>query len=288
MNIKNKKTILTLYTVAAIIIGASLAIWRTVLLKQTFDPYDGTFELGSGKTLLMFEYILLLASAIAATSCFFIKGTALKKASSSNSTALQYVYLACGIILATVGVITLFYYFGDIFAIKNNSGFTKIGTPIAFILLFFVAVYFFVSAKPKYEGQQFTTILSFAAPLFVIAYVIASYFNSDFVYNDFNRITCHLAFLAILLFSLSESNLLLNRPAYALRFVSSLLCIILIPTYIVPMTLLAAFWEISFTSTLLIETSQIAFLIYAIYSAISAITHLKPRNKTDNSLNTAE
>lgn len=287
MNIKNKKTILTLYTVIAMIVGASLAIWRTVLLKQTFDPYDGTFELGSGKTLLMFEYILLLASAVVATSYFFMKGTSFKKLSSKESPAAQYIYLACGIILATVGLISLVYYFGDIFAIKNNSGFTKIGTPIAFILLFFVAVYFFVSSQPKYEDQSFKTILSFAAPLFVIAYVIASYFNSDFVYNDFNRITCHLAFLAILLFSLSESNLLLNRPAFALRFISSLLCIILIPTYIVPMTLLAAFWEVSFSSTLLFEASQIAFFVCAVYSAISTIYNLEPCKKADDAADTA-
>lgn len=288
MNIKNKKTILTLYTVIAMIAGASLAIWRTVLLKQTFDPYDGTFELGSGKTLLMFEYILLLASAVAATSFFFIKGTSFKRASSKDSAAASYIYLACGLILATVALISLVYYFGDIFAIKNNSGFTKIGTPTAFILLLFAAVYFFVSAKPKYEEQSFKTVLSFAAPLFVIAYVIASYFNSDFVYNDFNRITCHLAFLAILLFSLSESNMLLNRPAFALRFISSLLCIILIPAYIVPMTLLASFWEVSFSSTLLFEFSQVAFLVYAVYSAIHAISHLEPCKKTDDTSEQAQ
>ncbi len=288
MNIKNKKTILTLYTVIAMIAGASLAIWRTVLLKQTFDPYDGTFELGSGKTLLMFEYILLLASAVAATSFFFIKGTSFKRASSKDSAAASYIYLACGLILATVALISLVYYFGDIFAIKNNSGFTKIGTPTAFILLLFAAVYFFVSAKPKYEEQSFKTVLSFAAPLFVIAYVIASYFNSDFVYNDFNRITCHLAFLAILLFSLSESNMLLNRPAFALRFISSLLCIILIPAYIVPMTLLASFWEVSFSSTLLFEFSQVAFLVYAVYSAIHAISHLELCKKTDDTSEQAQ
>lgn len=282
MNIKTKKSILTLYTVAATVLGVIFAAWRTVLLKQNYDPYDGTFELGSGDILRTFEYFLIFASILILTACFFAKNISFEKFSSSYSNTSLYVCLVCGIIFTAVGIFSLFYYFDDLFfKTRNNTFATKICTIIAFFLIFFVAAYFFMCASQKYKQKQIKVVFSLLIPVFTILCIIASYFNSDFVYNDFNRITCHISLLAILFFSLSEASLSLGRAAHKFNFISSLLCIICVPAYIIPLVGLAAFWEVNFTFTLLFEMSQIAFLIYAFASAISAINSLSEAPAVD-------
>ena len=73
MNIKTKKSTLTAYTISSLAVGIGLAVYRTVLLKKYYDPYNLSYELGSSGAFRAFEYLALLASLLALTSLIFTK-----------------------------------------------------------------------------------------------------------------------------------------------------------------------------------------------------------------------
>ncbi len=275
MNITKKRSILTLYTILAFVIGIMLTVWRTVLLQNYYDPYDGTFDLGSGKIFITFEYLLLLSIVLISTAAFFSRKVSFVPFCKKYSTSSLALCVACGILLITVGLISLFAFSDELFFNGQiNTMATKLGTILSFILMFFVSAYFFTGAYPKYKDSNVKTALAFITPIFVICYLVASYFNSDFVYNDFNRITCHISILAILFFSLSEAKLVIGKDGYTFNFIMSLICIVCIPSYIFPLIMLAAFGELSFGFTLFFEIFHIAFFIYAVASAVSALRSL--------------
>lgn len=284
MNITKKRSILTLYTILAFIIGIMLTVWRTLLLQKYYDPYDGTFDLGSGKLFVTYEYLLLLAILLVATAAFFCRKVSFVPLCKKYSTSSLALCVACGILLVTVGLISLFAFSNELFFDgRVNTMATRLGTLISFILMFLVGAYFFTGAYPKYKDSNVKTALAFVTPVFVICYLVASYFNSDFIYNDFNRIACHISLLMILFFALSEAKLVIGKDGFAFNFIMSLICIVCIPSYIFPLIMLAAFGELSFGFTLFFEIFQIAFLIYAIASAVYAIRSLDEIKKETNS-----
>ena len=268
MNIKTKKSILVLYTVLAFVLGVIFAVWRTVLLKQNYDPYDGTFELGSGDILQTCEYFLIFAVLLMLTALFFMKGISFKRFGERYSTASLSVFIICGIVTITATVLSVI---DMLFGTRSNSFVTKLFTVLSFITVIFVIAYFFMSALPQYSNNRIKLVFSLIIPVFILCYLVASYFNTDFVYNDFNRISCHISLLSILFFSLSEASLSLGRKAHIFNFMTTLICFVCIPAYIIPLIALAAFWEVQFTAILLFEIFQIAFLIYATASALSAV-----------------
>lgn len=275
MNITKKKSILILYTVLAFVLAFMLTVWRTMLLKQYYDPYDGTFDVGSGKIFVTFEYLLLLSVIILGTGTFFAKKISFSPIGKRYSTASLAVCVTCGIILISIGLISLLAFADELFFIDRINTFaTKIGTLISFLMIFLVGAYFFMGASSRYKDKQIKYVFSFIIPIFAIFCIIASYFNVDFVYNDFNRITCHISILSIMFFALSESKLMIGKDGYAFNFISSLIAIVCISSYIFPLITLAAFGKVNFEFVLFFESYQIAFFIYAVASAISALRSL--------------
>ena len=276
MNITKKKPILILYTVLAFVVAAMLTVWRTMLLRQYYDPYDGTFDIGSGKIFVAFEYLLLLSVIIIATGAFFAKKISFLPIGKKYSTSSLTVCVACGILLVSIGLISIFAFSDNLFFLGvSNTLATKIGTLFSFILIFFAGGYFFTCASAKYSGSNIKTVLAFTIPVFAICCIISSYFNTDFVYNDFNRITSHISVLSILFFSLSEAKLLIGKEGYTFNFITSLISIVCISSYICPLIMLSSFGEVNFDFILFFESYQIVFLIYAITSAIFALRSMR-------------
>ena len=75
MALKTKKTIMTVYTVLAVLASLGFSVYRTILLKQHYDPYDASFEHGSREVFSVFEYTLLAVSLICLTAAFFAMGS---------------------------------------------------------------------------------------------------------------------------------------------------------------------------------------------------------------------
>jgi hypothetical protein len=276
MNIKTKKTLLKIYLFLAILAAVMLTVWRTVLLKEHCNPYDMSFQDGSLNALKAFEYSLLAVSALLATSAFFVRKVKFGLFGARASTTSVAVCALCGFMLGAVGILTVFYYPGEIFGLSAESSATYRVFHIATIALMFVtALYFLSRASTAMKNSPSVATLSLALPCFCIAYLLASYLNTDIPLLDFNRVTSELAFIAALMFMLSEARLATYRGGYAFRFASSLACIICICAHIVPLLLLSAFWEMSITLSILTDISLIAILLYAVFAAFNAIRTLK-------------
>ena len=276
MNIKTKKTLLKIYLFLAILAAVMLTVWRTVLLKEHCNPYDMSFQDGSLNALKAFEYSLLAVSALLATSAFFVRKVKFGLFGARASTTSVAVCALCGFMIGAVGILTVFYYPGEIFGLSAESSATYRVFHIATIALMFVtALYFLSRASTAMKNSPSVATLSLALPCFCIAYLLASYLNTDIPLLDFNRVTSELAFIAALMFMLSEARLATYRGGYAFRFASSLACIVCICAHIVPLLLLSAFWEMSITLSILTDISLIAILLYAVFAAFNAIRTLK-------------
>ena len=276
MNIKTKKTLLKIYLFLAILAAVMLTVWRTVLLKAHCNPYDMSFQDGSLNALKAFEYSLLAVSALLATSAFFVRKVKFGLFGARASTTSVAVCALCGFMIGAVGILTVFYYPGEIFGLSAESSATYRVFHIATIALMFVtALYFLSRASTAMKNSPSVATLSLALPCFCIAYLLASYLNTDIPLLDFNRVTSELAFIAALMFMLSEARLATYRGGYAFRFASSLACIVCICAHIVPLLLLSAFWEMSITLSILTDISLIAILLYAVFAAFNAIRTLK-------------
>lgn len=276
MNITTKKILLKIYLFLAIISAVLLTVWRTVLLKEHCNPYDMSFQDGSLVALQAFEYALLAISALLATSAFFVCKAEFGLFGARASTTSVAVCALCGFMLGAVGLLSLLYYSAEIFGPGIKGSATYKVFYIATILLMFVsALYFLSRASTSMKNSPSITTLSLALPCFCIAYLLASYLNSDIPLLDFNRVTSELAFIAALMFMLSEARIATYRGGYAFRFASSLVCIVCICAHIVPLLILSAFWEMSITLSILTEISLIAILLYAVFAAFNAIRTLK-------------
>jgi hypothetical protein len=276
MNIKTKKTLLKIYLFLAVLASVLLTVWRTVLLKEHCNPYDMSFQDGSLSALQAFEYSLLAISALLATSAFFIRKVSFGLFGARASTTSVAVCALCGFMLGAVGILTLFYHSSEIFSFSaEDSSMFRIFRIATIALMFVSALYFLSRASTAMKNSPSVATLSLALPCFCIAYILASYLNSDTPLLDFNRITSELAFISALMFMLSEARLATYQNGYAFRFASSLVCIVCTCSHIVPLLLLSAFWEMSITLSILTDISLIAILLYAVFAAFNAIRTLK-------------
>ena len=276
MNVKTKKTFLKIYFMLAVLAALIFTVWRTALLKEHCNPYDMSFQDGALSALEAFEYTLLFVAALLSTSAVFVRKACFGLFGERASTTSVAVCALCGFMLGAVCLLTLIYYPDELFdfsAADKNS--YRIFFLITVTLMFASALYFLGRASTSMKNSSSIATLSLVLPCFCIAYLLASYLNSDVPLLDFNRVTSELAFISALMFMLSEARLATYRGGYAFRFASSLACIVCICSHIVPLLLLSAFWEMSLSLSTLAEVSLIAVLFYALFAAFNAIRTLK-------------
>jgi hypothetical protein len=280
MNIKTKKAFLKIYFMLAIIAALIFIVWRTALLKEHCNPYDMSFQDGSLPAIRAFEYTSLAVATLLATSAFFLRSASFELFGARASTTSVAVCALCGFMLGAVGLLAIIYYpeqvfdFGD----EDRSGY-RILYAVALAFMFISSLYFLGRASTSMKNSHSVATLSLALPCFCIAHLLASYLNSDIPLLDFNRVTSDLAFIASLMFLLSEARLATYRGGYAFRFASSLACIVCICAHIVPLLLLSAFWEMSMNLSSLTDVSLIAVLFYAVFAAFNAIRTLKEKEE---------
>ncbi|MBQ9745221.1 MAG: hypothetical protein IJW21_00160 [Clostridia bacterium] len=282
MNIKTKKTFLKIYLAAALAAGAGFAVWRTLLLKRFCNPSDMSFEDGALPTLRVFEYALLAACVLLATCVFFAGKTRFGLFGARISTTSVTVCAVCGFMLATVGVLAFIYHSDTIldFSDKSVMGY-RIFYLAALGSMFIGALYFLGRASIVLKNSSSLAALSLSLPIFCIAHLVASYFNSELPLLDFNRVTSEIAFIAVLMFVLTEASLSTGGKNYAWRFASSLICIVCVCAYIVPLLILVAFWEMRLSLSLLTEISLMGILLYALFAAFNAIRTLEETPKEE-------
>ncbi len=272
MRLKTKKTLLYIFTALSAAVGISLGIWRMSIIQAHYDPYHGSFENGSGSLLRAFEYIVVLAALLMLVSLIFIRKTGVKESGRISSVAFIANAL-CGFTVLTLFILLFAFFSREIFENEGGSV-NKIGMVIAIIMLVPMAAFFFAGASFTEKKRVLRASLSLSLPIFAVSYLIGSYFDSAYIFDDFNRIVCHISFCAMLVFFMALVRTELGKDAHIFLYVSSLMCIVALGAYILPMIVLAAFWEMGFSKGLLIETVQLAILVYAIYSAIHTVKSL--------------
>ena len=282
MNFKTKKSILKIYLFAAIAAAIGFTIWRTWLLKEYCNPYDMSFQDGALPALQAFEYTLLAVLAALVTCVFFVKKTQFGLFGARASTTSISICAICGFMLLAVGILALVYYPAEIldFSDSNTKAY-RIFHIISLVFMFLSSLYFLGRASVSLKNSPSIATLSLSLPCFCIAYLVTSYFDSVRPLLDFNRVTSEIAFIAVLMFMLSEARLATDQGSYPFRFAASLASIVCISAYITPLLALAAFWEMDMSLSLLTDVSLVAILFYVVFAAFNAIRTLEP-DKTEN------
>lgn len=269
MSLKTKKTGLYLCAFFSIVIGTVLTVWRTFLLQNHYDPYHGSFENGSRDIFRAFEYILIFAALLSLISLIFTRGASFSSCEKPTTLSI-FVKVLCGCIFFTVAILIAIS-LNKKLSFSSNTVIYKVFITLSIIMMFFVSFYFFVSSSVVLANSKLRSPLSMSLPLYALFYLVASYFNNELMYNDFNRITSHISVIAMILLFLAQVRAEIGRPSYGFSFLSSLICIICISSHILPLIILAAFWQIDFSVSIIYEMAEIAVLLYAVYTAFKSV-----------------
>ena len=270
-----KKYILSAYLITAIILGLVLAVWRTILILNHYDPYLNEFAYNAtGKLNILgyatFATILLMASAF----LFFRKTTVLPfEASAAQATVFTSSFL--GFVFFAIAIMLLIYHKETIFAQTPHFFFRGLHI-VSLFLMFPAAGYFLLNASAEPNGTKAKRALSFFPAAFGLTYLICSYANPQYNYSDPNRLFCNVSLIAMLLFLLFETRKNVSKPLTSSQFVFGLFAIVSILVYIVPTALLTSFWEIDLTISTIFEFIEIGAVAYIISMMVMMIKNLAP------------
>ena len=283
----SKKKIMIAYMSFSIAAGLALAICRIVLLYQFYDPYTGEFSKEAGSFIEILGYGMLIVLLIMFTSYFWLRKEKFERFSASSNQVSVFSSAFCGFIFVFVGICLVIYYAGTIFQ-ASGGWFFKLAQIISFFSLFAAAAYFIFSASVGHGESVIKKSLSFFPALWALSYLVASYIHPDYLYNDPNRIFCNVSLIALLLFFLFETRNTVSSPQNPLRFAFSLIAMVCVLVYIIPLFTLTAFWEIPMTSESLFEAVECGAVFYIFAVLYTMILSIKKEAPSSKKAETAE
>lgn len=273
-----KKYILSTYLIAAIVLGLALAIWRTVLIFNYYDPYLNEFAYDATGKLDILGYVTFGALLLMASAFLFFRKTTVSsfEASASQSTVFTSSFL--GFVFFAIAIMLLIYHKDAIFA-ETPHFFFRILHIISLFVMFPAAGYFLLNASAEPNGTKAKRTLSFFPAAFGLFYLVCSYANPQYNYSDPNRLFCNVSLIAMLLFLLFETRRNVSKPLNSSQFIFGLFAIVSILVYIVPTALLTSFWEIDLTISTIFEFIEIGAVAYIISMMVMMIKNLAPMQK---------
>lgn len=278
-SLRTKKFLLG-YFFASLIAGLGFAVWRTILMLQYYEPYTKEYAFEAKSSLEIFGFTLFIVLLLLATaSFFFVKIKFLggecefSEVSASNhqstvftSALLGFLFLAVFVFLAfSLKEMMLPSYYKTYQALQL----------ISFLLLPFVGIYFILNSLESSRFDHIKKIFSFIPTLWCVIFLIDSYLNPMYLYNDFNHTLCNVSLCALVCFFLYETKTVIRKKANAAHFVFSLLAIVLCMAYIVPNFILLAYWELSSELHFIFEAIQLGAIIYMASVSLILISSLK-------------
>lgn len=273
------------YTAVSVAGGIALAVWRMILMYRYYDPYNGEFSKEAGTMLKVLGYVTLGAVILMFTSYFLLRKERFDRFSASTNQVSVFSSSLCGFVFVAVGILVVIYYAGSLFGHSGGGWFFKTAQVISFFSLFGAAAYFIFSASTGYCESKIKKGLSFFPALWALSYLSCSYINTNYIYNDPNRILCNVSLSALLLFFVFETRNTVSEPQNPMRFAFSLIAMVCVLTYMLPLFALTAFWEIPLTMESLFEAVECGavFYIFAVlYTMISALK--KKSTETDETI----
>ena len=280
----NKRKIMIVYTAVSIAAGIALAVWRMILIYRYYDPYNGEFSRDADSMLKALGYVTLGAALLMFTSYFFIRKESFERFSASSNQVSVFSSSLCGFVFVAVGILVVVYYAGSVFGHSGGGWFFKTAQIISFFSLFGSAAYFIFSASTGYCESKIKNGLSFFPALWALSYLSCSYINADYIYNDPNRILCNVSLAALLLFFLFETRNTVSKPQNPMRFAFSLIAMVCVMTYMVPLLILTAFWEIPLTLESLFEAVECGAVFYIFAVLYTMISVLKKKSSAEEAI----
>ena len=265
-----QKKIMTAYLTAAAVAGIGLAVWRIAIMLRYYDPYNGEFSHSAGAELRTFGYVALGLVLLMATSYFFIRKSEFVPFSASSNQFSVFSSSLYGFVFAAVGIMLVIYYAKILFGAQSGTFFRVIQI-LSFLLLFVSAAYFIFSASVGRSESPAKKALSFCPALWALCYLVTSYINPDYNFNDPNRVLCNVSLAALALFLLYETRNTVARPQNPARFAISLVAAVCVLAYILPLFCLTAFWEVPMAPSTLFEAVECGAVFY-IFAVLYTMT----------------
>ena len=276
-----KKYILSAYLITAIILGLVLAIWRTILILNHYDPYLNEFAYDATGKLSTLGYATFATLLLMASAFLFFRKTTVSSFEASAAQTTVFTSSFLGFVFFAIAIMLLIYHKDAIFEQTPHFFFRGLHV-ISLFLMFPAAGYFLLNASAEPNGTKAKRALSFFPAAFGLSYLICSYANPQYNYNDPNRLFCNVSLVALLLFLLFETRRNVSKPLTASQFVFGLFAVVSILVYIVPTALLTSFWEIDLTISTIFELIEIGAVAYIISMMAMMIKSLAPLQKTIN------
>ncbi len=256
-----KRYILTAYFTAAVLSGLGLAVWRMLLILRYYDPYLGEYALEANGSLKILGYVTCAVIILLASAAVILRKTEFSPIVASSSQTAVFASSFAGFMFFAVAIMLLIYHRESIFA-ESAHAFFKILQTLSLFTMFFASAYFLLNSSAEPNGTKMKTALSFFPTIWTLLYLITSYANPEFIYNDPDRLFCNVSLIAILLFCLYETRRNAVTPLNHVHFTFGVIAIVCALVYIVPTFLLTAFWEIELTVTTFFEATELGILFY--------------------------
>jgi hypothetical protein len=264
------KKIMTGYLVFSLLAGLGLSIWRTVLLYQYFDPYNNAYAITAKSNLRGLGYVMLACILIALTSALVLRKKEFDPVIASANHFSVFASSLLGCLFAAAGILVLIYYPHQLFAPTGTTFFRAL-LLVAFISLFFSAMFFIFSASTRYDGTRIKTVLSIFPALFAVTLLCASYLSPDFVFSNSNDLLRNVALASLVLFFLQEARAVFYGKTEFLRFSIAMAALICVIAYNLPTLIVTAFWEFELTYMTMFELVECGAIIYMIATACTMI-----------------
>ena len=265
---------MTSYLVFSILAGIGIAVWRTALLYQYFDPYNNAYTSVAKAPLQALGYIMLACIIVALTSALFLYKKDFDTFTTSGNQLSVFASSFLGCLFAAAGVLALIYYPEKLFA-KNGTPIFRVLLMVAFISLFFSAIFFIISASARYDKTGIKEFFSVFPALFAVTLLSASYLSPDFVFSNQNDVLRNVALAALVLYFLQEARAVIYGKTESLRFTFTVIALICVIAYELPTVIVTAFWEMELTYMTMFELVECGAIIYMIATACSMIAALQ-------------
>lgn len=282
-----KKYILSAYLIGAIVLGLILAIWRTLLILNYYDPYLKEFAYAATRGNDTLGYVTFAVLLLMASAFFVFRKMTVSSFEASAAQSTVFTSSFSGFIFFAIAILLFIYHKNVIFAETAHFFFRSLHI-VSLFLMFPTAGYFLLNASAEPNGTKAKRALSFFPAAWALFYLVCSYANPQYNYSDPNRLFCNVSLIALLCFYLFETRKNVSKPIPSTQFVFGLFAVVSILVYIVPTALLTSFWEIDLAVSTIFEVVEIGGVAYIISMMVMMIKNLEPMQEVPASAETAE
>lgn len=274
------KKILLGYFLTSLLVGIGFAAWRIIFMLRYYDPYMKEYAVKANSLLNVYGYALFFVVLLLATASFFFirigflgSDHELSEISVSEHQISTFTSALIGFLFIAVFVF-LSLSLGAMLYPSQYVLFRRMQL-LAWLLLPFVGAYFILQAAEKERFVQAKKIFAFLPPVWCVIFLVVSYLNPSYLYNDFNHLLCNASLGALAFFFLYEAKARITGKTTAAYFVFSLISMVLCMAYVLPNFILLAYWELSPELNFIFEAVEIGAVIYIPCITLLLISSLK-------------